>query len=404
MINSFKQKFNIQLVMKMLTFIMAAGVVIPMPFIEGSQYFWALLTLTIIYNIYLLILDLKEYIKLYFWEMLFIISCFVSAIINYQYNNIYSIVKPLITALIIFNMVTNKKNVTKDEINVEDNVINIYLLIFTFILGIISLGMFILNPVDILKGARFDGIYYNANQMGFWNFVSISISSFRLEKNKFFHTFNIIIQTLLLFLSGCRSAIISIVVFGIYLLSKKINNKKNVRKIIVAITCFSILFLVFITVIRYQWMFKAIEGYYLDYIINALTGMRYKLWKDAFHIFINKPIFGVGVDNIYNAASILLPQNSYIIIGNWEDAHNILITLLAYTGIVGTYIFIKLIYDKIKKSINNKLYNELIIVICLLIIALFDIGIVFDNRILSVYFWYVIGRINTYDYLKNIKR
>ena len=133
-------------------------------------------------------------------------------------------------------------------------------------------------------------------------------------------------------------------------------------------------------------------------ILNTLSGYRYYIWKEVLEIFYKFPIFGIGPNNVNNAAKLVLAENSMLITGGWEDPHNIVIALLTYTGLIGTLLFIKILYDKFKVIIENKSDYLLISIICLLVISLFDIGIVFDNRILSVYFWYLIGQANLMRY------
>ena len=246
-------------------------------------------------------------------------------------------------------------------------------------------------------------MYLNSNQLGFWAFISI-ILSYKYIDNKF-NIINIILELVLIVLAGSRSVFIALSIFILYLLFKKvgkINNKNKSLILLGSILAITIL-VVISTLTRYQWLYKYISDINFESIFNVLSGYRYFIWKQELEIFIHYPIFGVGVNNLNNAARLVLPPDSVIISGGWEDPHNIIIGLLGYTGIVGTTLFIKIIYDKFKLSISNKLDYITFTMICLLIIALFDIGIVFDNRILSVYFWYVIGQINCIKFIKGDK-
>jgi len=131
-------------------------------------------------------------------------------------------------ATLIFNFVTIYPKSTKKQIELESYLINYLLIIFTFIIGILSIIMFIKYPISIFQGERFEGVYFNSNQHGFWAFVSF-ILSFKYLKNKIVIV-NIILEFILKILAGSRSLLISTSIFIVYLLFKKIDltKKKNV--------------------------------------------------------------------------------------------------------------------------------------------------------------------------------
>ena len=81
------KNINIQFVMKLLTFLMPVTVIVSIPFISGSQYFWFMFLITVIYNIYLISINFKNYLYKYKWEILFIVSCLVSVLLNFNYKN-----------------------------------------------------------------------------------------------------------------------------------------------------------------------------------------------------------------------------------------------------------------------------------------------------------------------------
>lgn len=392
--NSINKKITIQLIMKLLTFIMAITVVIPIPFISGSQYFWALFVLTFVYNIYLIVCNYKQFYNDYKFEMLFIISCLVSALLNYKFKNIYSIVNTITSAILIFNLTTVYPKISKSLFDFETRVIDYFLIFSTFILGVISVILFIQNPINVLGGDRFSGIYLNFNQLGFWAFVSLMLSVKHI--NNKINIINIPLELFLIFLAGSRSVFVSLLVFLFLLFQNKVNKSKPVLLFSLLI----IFILILSTLIRYQWYFKYIANMNIEHIINVFSGNRYFILKQILEIFIHYPLFGVGVNNINNAAKLILPSDSMLITGGWEDPHNIIVGLLTYTGIIGTILFFKIIYDKFKFSISSKQKYITISMICLLIISFFDIGIIFDHRILSVYFWYLIGQLNCIKFLE----
>lgn len=394
--NSINKKITIQLIMKLLTIIMAIIVVMPIPFISGSQYFWALFVLTFLYNIYLIVCNYKQFYTDYKFEMLFIISCLVSAMLNYKFKNIYSIVNTITTAILIFNLTTVYPKISKSIFDFETRVLDYFLILSTFILGFISIVLFIQNPINVIGGDRFSGIYLNYNQLGFWAFISFMLSVKHIDSK--INIVNIPLELFLIFLAGSRSVFVSLLVFLFYLFKSKISKNKSIFLFLFAFIL--VIIVVISTLTRYQWLYKYISSMKIENIIDILSGYRYFIWKQILEIFIHFPIFGVGVNNINNAAKLILPSNSMLITGGWEDPHNIIVGLLTYTGIIGTILFFKIIYDKFKFSISSKQKYITISMICLLIISFFDIGIIFDHRILSVYFWYLIGQLNCIKFLE----
>ena len=397
MINSFLEKHSyIQTYIKVLVFLIAFLSIADFSFINGSLLFWMLVFIVAVYNLLLIGSNYKKYIKENKYEMLFIIVCLLSSLINYKYNNIYSYVKIIETSILIFAFVPIIPNFTKSEYEKEKNIISNLVIGFTFVIVCSSLiSSLIKNPselVTLLKGSRYGGIYENANQGGFWALISIIFSYFKIKENKYlkFNIFNILLQFFLLVVSGCRSAYIAFFILITYMLFIKIKKYKNYKVIMIAIISFFTLIIVAITLIRYQWI-----GQYVvdnpERAINLLSGLRYFIWKDAIHITAQFPFFGVGVNNLNAAAKSLLPEGAYYITGNWEDPHNIIICLLGYTGIVGLISFFVLLIDKAKLSIKNNLTELLLITFALFTISIFDIAIIFDGRIVSIIFWYFIG-------------
>lgn len=398
MINDIREKINIQLIMKILTFVMAINVVTPIPFVTGSQYYWIIVFLTICLNVFLLIKYKKEYFKVNFWNLIFIISCLISSFLNFEFKNIYSIVLIITTALTMLNMMPSQ-NITYKSFIFEKHLIYNLIVYYTFILGLLSIILSVINNskefLDLITGSRYLGIYNNSNQLAFWAFISFMFSYYDYSNRKLFNSCNILLQLFLIIISGCRSVLVVLFVVFFYFISSKIRDKNKLFRYLVIVILLFLLFLVVISFIRYRWLFRNLNEFKIEDIINTLTGLRYYIWKDAITIFTKKPIFGVGVNNLNAAAQKYLASDSYYLLGSWEDPHNFIISLLCYTGIVGCIIFLKIIYDLIKSAIVLNLNFELLFIISMLIIGLLDIGIIFDGRILSITFWYIFGIIKS---------
>ncbi len=387
---------NIELIIKLLIFFSAIMVVTPITFINGSLYFWFVVLIVIIFNLTVMIKDIKTYFNKFKFEMLFVICCLFSSLINYgKYNNIYSIVYIIYTAYLIFGMLPvrdkDNKTVIRDNKIIEYTVVGYTFIVTLF--SFIDLLLFKNNEiVNIITVDRFSGIYLNPNQAAFWGFVSIAFSRKSLEVNKRFKIVNIVIQLLLIIFSGCRSVYIALIGFILMLFFEK-NKGENIKKLSFVFLGLIISFVIGISILRYSWLFKYFSFEAMEEIFNILTGLRYFIWKEIGIVFLRSPFFGVGVNNIRFAAAEYLDSGSFLFQGAWEDAHNFIITLLSYTGIFGFSAFSMLMYKyfKLGKLSYNKI--DLMIVISILIICMFDIGVIFDDRIISVVFWYEIGNL-----------
>jgi len=98
------------------------------------------------------------------------------------------------------------------------------------------------------------------------------------------------------------------------------------------------------------------------------TGRRGVEWAKAWLVFKENPIFGYGW-NEYAKQSVLLqhlfpkaPPNS----GLFTNCHNLVLQLLAETGIIGTLTVILGILVAIYRSLKNELTLEIIIILCML--------------------------------------
>lgn len=385
MIRNLYEKDNRQLVVKSMTFVMAALTALQVSFINGSIAFWGFVCIVAIYNLYLMIIDVKGYFKKYKYELLFFIICTLASSLQWQYHNIYSFVYIITTANLVFSLVVNEN---EDKIEEEFQIIGWMVILFTFIVGVFSLGQSIFsNPTDFLelaKGGRYTGVYNNPNQLAYWCIASM-VFSYKMKKHRILFL-NLGLQFFLLLISGCRSAYLGLIVIVIFNAYIKTNNKK----LILFAGLGTIFLIVAYTLFRYQWVHQYL-AHFDEGVFNILSGNRYYLWKEVFSIFLKNPIIGVGVHNLRNAAENILGPSSIIVTGNWEDPHNILLSLLGYTGIAGLTVFVIMIKGYIQKAFNFKHYFEISVVLGCLVIGLFDIGVLFDDRIISVVFWFFVG-------------
>jgi O-antigen ligase len=124
---------------------------------------------------------------------------------------------------------------------------------------------------------------------------------------------------------------------------------------------------------------------------GSSVGARYGLSYSGFYMFLQSPIWGVGVGNFEKVND----ENKYELGNNYfkdDNANSLIFHLLGTIGIVGLLIFLKIIHLFYKKSIHlgrlyniPKLYNYLLI-------SIFLISINFQRELLtSYYFWIIFG-------------
>ena len=193
---------------------------------------------------------------------------------------------------------------------------------------------------------------------------------YRFDKKIFNYWFLIFLaETLLMVITGCRGTVIGLVVavflIGLLLLIKGQNNDHQLKKIVI----FGFALIVLGVALLYS--FKNTSLVKNSFVLERLTSFsftdpttfsRLMSAKTAFHAFLEKPIFGWGIEN-YQTAYVkyfnpevikYLPSDFF-----FDRAHNKPMEVLATTGILGflSYlaIFISafyLIYKKQKQDAN----------------------------------------------------
>lgn len=162
------------------------------------------------------------------------------------------------------------------------------------------------------------------------------------------------ISLVALIVNATRGAWVSLVIV-IPMLMILLNNIKTSKKIIYCI-------LPFIIVISIIFNNELIEKR-VDSIVdlnNQSNAERILLWKSSYNMFLDNPIFGVGIGMFKNKY-----QNEYILpeakIRYLGHAHNNFIHILAENGIVGLTMFINMIIilfiDFIKKWYRTKVIS-----------------------------------------------
>jgi O-antigen ligase len=200
---------------------------------------------------------------------------------------------------------------------------------------------------------------------------------FKNKYTKLFLCIGSILGTGALLLTLSRSAIFIwviclIVLFGLWLVEKYKKGKFNSLKI-------TLPFLILLTV----GTFFILQNNYVvqRFITTKLSDesviQRQDLINQSLKMFVNSPVFGVGINNFYNNLNVVASnQNNYLI----QPVHNIFLLVMSETGIVGLFflavIFIKSIFVSLRNKQNKKY-------LLLLIFAIFFLGM-FDHYFLTL--------------------
>lgn len=139
-----------------------------------------------------------------------------------------------------------------------------------------------------------------------------------------------------------------------------------------------------------------IEGDFSFYkLFNRFTSLRLEYWVKALDIIKEKPFLGWGLKNNGPVGSYQASLYNY---------HNLVVNLLVWTGLIGTFLFSYFLIESYKKvrrnsdkikSANVKWLN--VLCICVFLQSLLDVGLIgVYNSLSTVYFWLCLG------YLKSL--
>ena len=125
--------------------------------------------------------------------------------------------------------------------------------------------------------------------------------------------------------------------------------------------------------------------------IDDLASARLQLAMAALNLLKTRPLIGAGWNVTFDVPNTLGSFNHQV------SAHNFILTILAWTGIIGTMIECAFIWSAHKKFQKNKQMVKdhfwlFCLIICVTIQCLFEQGMVGDARHANTYlFWLVLG-------------
>lgn len=193
---------------------------------------------------------------------------------------------------------------------------------------------------------RIYSTFGNPNMAGAW-FASAFIISLYLrdksnsKKEKIKLDFSLVIFLVSMLLSGSRGAYGSLIAaIGIYFLLFQGEDKK--KRIFLGLFILSVAMLAIWSEVRVS------EALTTHDISRSLT-LRTEIWRGSLRMFLDKPITGWGLLGTLLYGDQLIPEYGSII-----HPHNLWLTFLTCTGVVGLSIYLYMKYNLIKSMI--KLY------------------------------------------------
>lgn len=273
--------------------------------------------------------------------------------------------------------------------------------------------------------------------------VLISLSFIRKTSNltkRIFLIVNIIFQIFYIALSGSRTALVEIVVciiVGVFFVI--IQKNKQITTIIkgIALSAISVVVVVFIINVTQTLSLKIVNAYSTpkviqNYVVDVnskhedkndnivvedekhinltrndvennsdISNNRFGLWKSAFEIFKETPIFGTSPRGLIPFAQKNLPDT--LIGKNGQSPHNFFFYSLAAIGLLGTIpLSLFLIFNMIRTIINlwkskyfytSNFLSTVLITLTLLISGSLLPDLIFFNKLGSFLFWMYLGRV-----------
>ncbi|MBT2667489.1 O-antigen ligase family protein [Bacillus sp. ISL-4] len=231
-----------------------------------------------------------------------------------------------------------------------------YVIIATFSSYINNLGV---------NGTRFSPVGFDPNELGITIVLALVIAWYLslIIKNKFFFLFNRFIVLTGMFavlLTGSRTALIALLVSGIYMLFTTKPTKRKTR-IVIYIARIVLILIIIRTAIHYlpestveRLMTTSNE------IQQGGLNNRGIIWEAGFSIFKEHPLVGVGIG--------AFPSALYEKIGLNMVAHNVYVSISAELGLVGFFIWIMITISSLiviyrLNSAERNFYLSLLVVL-----------------------------------------
>lgn len=379
---------------------------------DGSPCFYLALAASGIYLLLLLIHERTRAVKEYLPELMVLAACALSTYLNRQNSSIDSLVRYFelliyILALCAYPLSTAQKEARKDvKLVLEVTYLYLTVLIVTSLIlqAVYSLTGFETSMMTYLDRGILGGLFGNSNQLGISAYLALMLGLFLFsEKHRTFAIANTAVMLAAIVLSQARSVFVALVMTALIYLHHHSSEKNRKRMLLAAILLvLSGVLLLLIATLRKSVIYT--EGGRDYELLDQLSGNRYLIWREALWVWKTYfPWFGVGLANLHQMVTTLPSQfdptgpNPYAVynVRGYENAHNLIVNILGYTGIFGMICFL-ILFRKYQNCWNTrtvrKKYQILrTMCICLIIMDLFDVVLLFDTRMPAYLFCLLAG-------------
>lgn len=380
--------------------------------IDGSPCLYVSLAFSGIYLLLLLIHEKMRAVKEHLPELLVLFACALSTCLNLQNSSINSAVRFLelfvyLLALTAYPLSTTAKEAWKE---VKPVLFATYLyLTFLIVTSLIlqaaySLTGFKTSLMTYLDRGILGGLFGNSNQLGISAYLSLMLGFYFFAK-KFpkLNLINAIVMFAAIVLAQSRTVFVALMVTVLFFLHHHASekNKKNLRILMIVLALAGIGLVIAATARKSTIYTDGLRDYE---ILDRLTGNRYLIWTEALWVWqAYFPWFGVGLANLHQMVTTMPSRydpsgpNPYAVyaVRGYENAHNLIVNILCYTGIIGMVCFL-ILFRKYQNSWNTKTVRKRYPVlrtlcICLIIMDLFDMILLFDTRMPAYLFCLLVG-------------
>ncbi|MCE5221714.1 MAG: O-antigen ligase family protein [Clostridium sp.] len=346
--------------------------------------------------ILLMVFKNYKYRKIYRFDIPLILLIIVTFILNVTvYRNVENIKVWLINLILFVTIFTvdifrNKKNIIK-----EMNIITYFYAIFMFIASSISLIMKIFNikielgDVIFELGGIHGGIFENKNAISIATAIAmvmcIYLSSIaKMNKEKIFWIFNILLQLTTMINSNGRSALL-IVIAVVYLFTFAYYKNKYLRGALIILSVIAIFGVSFLV---------------SEETVRIFTSGRSSLWTSGIMAIEKHPLIGVGYNNFTDA--VRSARDTTDLPGlDYGGVHNIYLQITIINGIVSLallllFLILFLIFiikhlDKLKKKDKLQMTTLTSMLVGILAVNLFESNLVYIISFISIIFWIYAG-------------
>ena len=380
--------------------------------IDGSPCLYVSLAFSGIYLLLLLIHEKMRAVKEHLPELLVLFACALSTCLNLQNSSINSAVRFLelfvyLLALTAYPLSTTAKEAWKE---VKPVLFATYLyLTFLIVTSLILQAAYFLTGfktslMTYLDRGILGGLFGNSNQLGISAYLSLMLGFYFFAK-KFpkLNLINAIVMFAAIVLAQSRTVFVALMVTVLFFLHHHASekNKKNLRILMIVLALAGIGLVIAATARKSTIYTDGLRDYE---ILDRLTGNRYLIWTEALWVWqAYFPWFGVGLANLHQMVTTMPSRydpsgpNPYAVyaVRGYENAHNLIVNILCYTGIIGMVCFL-ILFRKYQNSWNTKTVRKRYSVlrtlcICLIIMDLFDMILLFDTRMPAYLFCLLVG-------------